>query len=160
MPESLTVTELTVSYQFDRDDFQKLRKVDFFEEKTGMKYSSLRSEYDERGFPRKWVVKQQSARNAPEDEKEFKFKEIGSFTESEEWNIFAPVSPENYIVGELRGEGRSRIISNPENGDLLTVPGRPFGGFRRFIAKFIVALTFLVPLGYLFNVYRKDRDNS
>lgn len=48
----------------------------------------------------------------------YKFKQVDSNPSFNNWAIFAPEFPDDYIVDELYGDGFSKIICNPGGGEI------------------------------------------
>ncbi len=157
MPEELKFTELRVTYQFDRDNFERLRTVEFFDSGSSMSYKSVRSDFDAQDYPRKWTILEQPGDDLSIKRRTYQFNEIETFPPSKEWEIFAPVFPAHYIVGQLHGDGESDIISNPGGGEVLKTSPAAYEKVKWFLARFLVALAFLLPLGYLFGIRNKTQ---
>ncbi len=157
MPKDYKVSEIEVSYRFDKSDFSRLLRAEFAERRSGVNYVSIRSAFNEQGYPMRWELLERARSDAPVERRVFEFEGIDTFDESEEWEIFAPVFPEHYIVGELDGSGQATIVSNPGGGEILNVEDPPFEWLTRFVAKFVVCCCFLFPVGYFLNVYRRGQ---
>lgn len=119
--ENLFNTRLRTVYEFEKGNLNRLRKAELFNEQNKMSYHSRRWDYDVQNIPMRWEHWEhhpENGENARPIKTLYKFKLVDGNPSFDDWTIFAPEFPDDYIVGELHGDGYSKIIRNPGGGEI------------------------------------------
>jgi len=129
-----------VTYWLDAVDSRKLYRIES-QEADQPPLVSTRSAFNESGWPRYWTTQSMDARGRIITKQ---VELLGGVDEDfDDWEIFAPVFPKDYLVSVSSGSGVAQLIQNPRGGRVVLESTGPERSLLSQIVPFMVSLTFI-----------------